>query len=207
MLNIVKGIILDSRVTVHLCPRLDHGPMPVVHGIILHQTGGSAITSAFGKYENKKSPDRTGAHFLIDNDGTLYQTLQVNRCCAHVAPIKSRCLVEMSCTAEDTKAYAAMEKVAGNTWNGVYARAEGNYEAKKSFPLRFPYNPDAIGIEVVGKPAGKSNIYENPTIQQNDTVHWLVAELLQSLKIGPKEVYRHPVVSRKNDTEAQGITW
>jgi hypothetical protein len=101
MLKIVDGLILDPRVTVKLCPLLDHGPLPVIHAVIMHQTGGATAASSLGKYTDRTSTDHTGAHFLLDKDGTMYQTLQINRRCAHVAPIKSRCLAEMRCSKED----------------------------------------------------------------------------------------------------------
>ena len=207
MLKIVDGLVVDPRVKVQLCPRLDHGPMPVVHGIVMHQTGGSTAAGTWFKYRNTQSSDRTGAHFLIDRDGSLYQTLQITRACAHVAPIKARCLAELRCTPADLEAFETMKKVAGNNWNGTYARAEGTYESKKSWPDRYPYNPDAIGIEVVGGPPKGSTIYENPTVPENDTVHWLVPSLLETLHIKSSEVFRHPTLSRKTESEASGVTW
>jgi hypothetical protein len=34
-----------------------------------------------------------------------------------------------------------------------------------------------------------------------------VSELIQALKISKDEVFRHPVVSRKNPTEASTASW
>ncbi len=181
--------------------------MLVVHAIIMHQTGGSKAAGTLSKYKMVNSKDRTGAHFLLDNDGTMYQTLQITKRCAQVAPIKSRRLAEMRCSKEDVKAFDAMAKAAGNSWNGTYNRAVGAYEAKKNYPDRYPFNPDAIGIEVVGAAPGKPPVYENPTAEQNAATHWFVAQLLETLKLTASDVYRHPMLSNKTGSEAAGVTW
>ena len=92
---------------------------------------------------------------------------------------------------------------------------------------RYPSNMEAIGIEMVGRarmPAGfkavgnkekgaleklrgQQGIYDTPTAAQNNALSWLVSALEDSMRIAPSEVFRHPVVSRKNDTEAAGANW
>jgi hypothetical protein len=205
MLKIIDGLIVDPRVKVDLCPLLDHGALVEVHAIVMHQTGGSTAAGALSKYKMINSKDHTGAHFLLDKDGTMYQTLQITRRCAHVAPIKSRCLAEMRCSTEDLKEYADIKKKLGS--GGEANRAIGAYEAKKQYPDRYPFNPDAIGIEAVGLAPGNPPVYENPTSQQNASIHWFVPELLLTLHLTASDVCRHPMLSAKTDSEAAGITW
>ena len=100
-------------------------------------------------------------------------------------------------------------------------------EMRKPPGERYPSNMEAIGIEIVGrarlpagfKPAGKQiewslekirgehGIFDEPTAAQNQALSLLVSVLAESIKIGSTEVFRHPVVSRKNITEAQGANW
>lgn len=70
---------------------------------------------------------------------------------------------------------------------------------------------DSIGIEIVGKAYGIKGKtveeYENINPQQNASLKWLVSELLDSVDISASEVYRHPDVGRKNETEASTASW
>lgn len=100
-------------------------------------------------------------------------------------------------------------------------------EMRKAPGDRYPSNMEAIGIEMVGRarlPAsvkllpneekwplekirGKYGIFDTPTAAQNQSLLWLVRVLEDSMQIASDEVFRHPVVSRKNPTEAQGANW
>ena len=206
MLTVVNGIIKEARVRVDLCPLLDHGPITAVHAIIMHQTDSSTAASSLSKYKDPAS-EHTGAHLLLDKDGTMYQTLALNRRCAQVAPIKSRCLEERRCSPADLGEYEKFAHQAHSRWNGAYNRAVGAYEAKKQYPDRYPWNPDAIGIEVVGRFLESTSLYENPTPQQNVYLHWFVRDLMQALKLLPADIYRHPLLSNKRPREAASLTW
>src|SRR5690606_8060251 len=48
---------------------------PVVNGIVVHQTGGSTAQSTFNSYRNST----TGAHFLVEKDGKIYQTASLHK--------------------------------------------------------------------------------------------------------------------------------
>lgn len=49
--------------------------------------------------------------------------------------------------------------------------------------------------------------YETVTAEQNKSLKWLVSELEMTLNIPTTEVFRHPTVSRKNDSEASTAQW
>jgi N-acetyl-anhydromuramyl-L-alanine amidase AmpD len=81
------------------------------------------------------------------------------------------------------------------------------HEHKKPFPLRFPSNTDSIGIEIVGLFIAERRIYEAVNPRQNESLAWLVRELAATLKVSMQEVYRHPVVARKMESEAESAKW
>ncbi len=152
--------------------------------------------------ESYKIEGANGAHFLIDKDGAIYQTASVYKKTAHVGKLRSRCMLELKCTPAETKLNATFSPT-----------KENDREKVKAVPARFPSNDDAIGIELVGaalavdpkKPAILT--YETVTVEQNKSLKWLVSELEMTLNIPTTEVFRHPTVSRKNDSEASTAQW
>ena len=200
MLQINKsGAVVDDHVKNAISPFIEHADMKVVHGIIVHQTGGSTAQSSLDSYKNKGA---NGAHFLIDKDGTIYQTASVHKQTWHVGKLKCRCMLELKCS--------PAEKKLNQTYNPT---KENEREQKKPYPDRFPSNQDSIGIELVGeavatdpkKPSDQT--YVTVTEAQNKSLKWLVGELEITLNIPTTEVFRHPVVSRKNPSEASTARW
>jgi N-acetyl-anhydromuramyl-L-alanine amidase AmpD len=200
MLEIDKaGVVSNPRIRNSISPHIERGAMPVVQGIIVHQTDSATAQSSLNSYANPKS---NGAHFLIDKDGTIYQTASVYKSTWHVGKLRSRCLAEMTC--------APVELKLAQKWDpdGTHKR-----EKAKSVPDRYPSNDDSIGIEIVGKsypPAdvkSAENVYESLTQEQTESLKWLVNEIRETLKVPLTEIYRHPIVSYKNKTEAQSASW
>jgi hypothetical protein len=54
---------------------------------------------------------------------------------------------------------------------------------------------------------GQFGVYDMPTAEQNASLKWLIDGLVDSLKISRSEIFRHPVMSWKNPTEAAGAKW
>lgn len=79
----------------------------------------------------------------------------------------------------------------------------------KSWPDRYPWNSDSIGIELVGLAVGpKDNkVYEQVTAEQNTSLRWLISELSLTLSVSTSEVFRHPDVSYKTPSEAKTASW
>ena len=199
MLYIDMGGYTDHvRITRKIYPTLEHGPMAHVHGIVVHQTGGRTIDSTFSNYE-KKGAD--GAHFLIDKDGTIYQTASLMRMTWHVGKMQSRCLIQKKCPPAEIKAGLALK--------GRSLTLLSQHETAKNWPDRFPNNTDAIGIELVGFYTGSDSnaVYDPVTEAQQASLKWLIGELELTLGISPNEVYRHPEVGLKNLTEAKTARW
>lgn len=203
MLRIDKdGMVHSAAIRVRRFSALERAPMPLVNGVIVHQTGGATAQSTFNSYQQSIY----GAHFLIDKDGTIYQTASLYRRTNHVGLLRSRCLVRHSCKPADLKVLPK----AG-------PRGENRREQRKDFPERFPANRDSIGIELVGeynpnpefgKVRGADEyVYVAVTEAQNISLRWLVAQLRSTLEVAAAEVYRHPAVSFKTSSEAATASW
>ena len=71
--------------------------------------------------------------------------------------------------------------------NNWHPNKVSKIEKGKTFPERYPANVDSIGIEIVGKsyevPGKKDNVYEKVNDKQNDSLKWLIAELVDTLKV------------------------
>lgn len=191
------GIVDAERVKVKIFPAIEREEMRLVNGIVVHQTGGPTADGAFSSYRQSGA---NGAHFLIDKDGTIYQTASLFKVTNHVGLLRSRCIQTHKCTDAEFKAASAIRGV----------RPLSKFEHKKSFPTRFSSNADAVGIEIVGHPIkgeGENAIYETVNLHQNDSLQWLVKQLAETLGVSMSEVYRHPEVSYKVKTEAATAVW
>lgn len=206
------GMISHARVRHARSTRIERGKRTVaITGIVVHQTDADTSASSLNSY---RQPGANGAHFLIDKDGTIYQTAAIYQRTNHVGPLKARCLVIPTCKMSDFP-----PKVGPAEMHRI--------EMLKAPADRYPSNMEAIGIEMVGRarlPASvrllpteltwppekvraKYAVFETPTAAQNQSLSWLVRVLQNSMQIAADEVFRHPVVSRKNPTEAQGADW
>lgn len=190
------GVVRAERIKVKIFPGIERAQMEAVNGIVVHQTGAATIESTFHSYRDKGA---NGAHFLIDKDGTIYQTASLFKRANHVGLLKSRCLITKKCTPKELKSAFAIK---GN-------RPLSRHEYKKEWPSRFPSNYDSIGIELVGDyfDVDGEEIYENVTPEQNKSLRWLINELVQTIGISITEIYRHPEISHKNKTEASSAKW
>ena len=186
--------------------------LTAVNGIIVHQTG-VPTRSVFGSYS---SPNANRAHFLIDLDGTIYQTESVYLRADHVGRLRARCLVKKTCKPADMQ---QLEK----WYKDRNTSATHNSEMEKKPPERYPSNVDSIGIECTGLAwwygkdgkiladqsdasahlrRDKEKIYDPLTDKQKYSLEWLIRELAETFKVQFSEVFRHPEVSRKTTTEA-----
>jgi N-acetyl-anhydromuramyl-L-alanine amidase AmpD len=196
-----KGHLIHANVKLDAANvRIERGPMQQVRGIVVHQTGSQSAGATLNSY---RSPGANGAHFLIDRDGTIYQTASVHQMTWHVGPLKARCLAELRCTPVELKALKKFDP-----------KGEHQREIAKAVPDRYPSNQDAIGIELVGqalpndpRTPPEKRIYETVTPAQNASLKWLVTALTVSLGVPMSEVFRHPAVSRKNPSEAATAVW
>ena len=194
-----NGVVVDARVTPAVSPALERGDMKAVNGIIVHQTNAPTAASTLNSY---KLPKANGAHFLIEKDGTIYQTASMYKKTAHIGQLKSRCVAQHTCSPTELKALKGKK----------LGKPIGRIEAKKKWPNRYPSNSDSIGIEIVGQALPKTvpedqQIFESVTKEQQAALQWLVQELTLTLGIQMSEIFRHPTASWKNKTEASTATW
>jgi len=190
-----EGWVVSDKVKVTRRPNLRHGAMTSIYGIVVHQTGAPTAQSTLNSY---LSPDSNGAHFLIDKDGTIYQTGSVLWKQWHVGKLRARCLAEHTCSAVEAKSLAKMSVSAINT-----------AEMKKQVPERYPSNNDALGIELVAGTTGSdaNPDYEQATDAQNKSLAWLIGELRQNFGVPLTQIFRHPQVSYKDPHEAESAKW
>ena len=210
-------MVVHARVVPRRYSQIERQPLTEIHGIIVHQTGAATADSAFNSYGNANA---NGAHFLIDKNGTIYQTASVKKRTNHVGPLLARCLVELKCQPAEFRQSRQFPQTS------VPDRMH-KIEMQKSVPVRYPSNIDSLGIEIVGRPMlppgknppanatprqreiffNQNAVYEPVNNAQNASLQWLVDELAMSLSIPKNEVFRHPDVSRKNPTEASTAAW
>ena len=86
--KIQDGKLKDPKVKLKMFATIERGLLKKVAAIVVHQTGAATAESTFQSYKGPAN----GAHFLIDKDGTIYQTARLTQRTFHVGKIKSRCL-------------------------------------------------------------------------------------------------------------------
>ncbi|WP_456310531.1 peptidoglycan recognition protein family protein [Serratia proteamaculans] len=199
-----NGYIDDDRIVVKIFGKIEHGKLDKVNGIVVHQTNGPTASSTFNSYSHDGA---NGAHFLIDKDGTIYQTASLFKVTWHVGKNRSKCFIEKKCEPAEFKKIAGLEMLGAT-------QKISNLEKKKPFPDRFPNNKDSIEIvgqakemKVKDEMTGEKTIYEEVNDMQNASLKWLVAELAYTLNVSMVDIYRHPDIGRKNLTEASTAKW
>ena len=204
MLFVDKNGSVDAEcIIVKRFSTIERGKLDKVNGIVIHQTDSTTAKSTFNSYQNIGA---NGAHFLIDKDGTIYQTASLYKITNHVGFLQSRCLLRKSCSPQELKKTTDMNKIKPAREKSKQVH---RYEARKDFPDRFPYNADSVGIEIVGKSEkiDKKDVYEPVNDRQNESLKWLVKELSETLSVSLNEVYRHPDIGRKTASEASTAKW
>ena len=198
MTLIQNGKVNDKNIQVKLYPSIEHGKLSGITSIVLHRTAGySAISSLNGYVAGQK----TGAHFLIDKSGHIYQTAGLDKVCWHVGIMYARCEIEKSCDPKELATITSLLHTKGMSF-GKRVRSLSRHETAKKYPLRYPSNMDSIGIEVVGRFNKVSNTFEKPSNQQFKSIKWLVELLVDELGLNLRnDVYAHGVIARKKKAE------
>ena len=204
MSELLNGKLIDPIVTQKIFTQLHKGKMSQIHAIVVHQTGAETSDNTFNSY---KQASAHGAHFLIDTDGTIYQTALLTQKTHHVGKLKSRCIVTNICTKDELAAANAIYFKKGQSYSVRVAKLY-KHEKSKNYPERYPMNDDSIGIEIVGDFDQAAGEYESVTTNQNISLKWLVNELIENFDLDiDDDVYRHPDVSYKKPTEASTAKW
>jgi hypothetical protein len=196
------GFLTDPGITRTPVPRLEHGAMAQVDGIVLHRTESATAASTLSTWRTRAA--ETGAHFLIDTDGTIHQTASVNQQAWHVGPIRSRGEVEGTITPGDQRELDAA-RAGRPEWQGAAVRAASGVEATRPYPERYPTNGDSVGIEVVGRYNAATQTWDAPTAAQTASIQRLVGSLQRNFGLTDNDVYQHDVISRKTLGEGAGL--
>ncbi|MEF3073837.1 peptidoglycan recognition family protein [Methylobacter sp. Wu1] len=200
--EIKNGKLVTPKIIDKVNSKIEKGSLSIVNAIIIHQTGSGNAQSSLSSYNDGAN----GAHFLIDKDGTIYQTARINQKCWHVGNIRSRCGELKSCSADELKKIEAILFKKGEAY-GVRIKNLSKHEMSKNYPDRYPTNEDSLGIEIVGSFDSKSDSYEIVNKQQNSSLTWLISVLQSSLSLSGNDIYRHPEVSYKQASEAKTAQW
>ena len=188
------GWLTDPAIVRNEVAGLGRGRLAQVNAVVMHRTESATADSALRAFAQGRDGVQYGTHFLVDKDGTIYQTASLQQRTLHVGKIKSRCVEEATCSPEE----AVLARQRG--WNPT---ATHNHEKAKDYPQRYPLNEDSVGIEVVGRHLGGK--WEAPTAAQQASINRLVNTLQQHYGIGDHDVYAHDVISYKTAGEGAGL--
>jgi N-acetyl-anhydromuramyl-L-alanine amidase AmpD len=195
------GWISDPLICKEQRTAIEHSQIGAINAIVLHRTGTIDANSVLNAWKTQKE----GTHFLISENGTIYQTASVKKQCWHVGKIYSRCRSTGSCSEEDAKAIENMLHKKNTSW-GKKFRLVTRHELKKNYPTRFPHNHDSLGIEIVGVISIKNEIYEIPNKQQLDSLFWLLDKLISTFNVSIKDIYAHGEIAHKDRKKSEGAS-
>lgn len=196
------GKLVHAKVTDKVNGKIEKGALATVHALVLHQTGAGTATSSFSSYDSGIN----GAHFLIDKDGTLYQTARIDQKCWHVGKIRGRCKEMKACEADELTAVDAILFKKGESYTVRIGKLH-EHESAKAYPDRYPTNEDSLGIEIVGDFDAASGTYDTVNKSQNEALAWLVDVLQAKLALTTGDVYTHGTIGYKQPSEASTAQW
>ena len=191
-----EGWVNNPKITKEHRGSIEHLPISTVNAVVLHRTDSSTATAVLNAWKTKKE----GTHFLISENGTIFQTASLKKQCWHVGKLYARCSTTSSCTEADAKAMEAILHKKNLNW-GQKFKLITKSELTKSYPARFPHNHDSLGIEIVGMIQKGTEIYENPNKSQLDSIFWLLDEIVSTYQISLKDIYAHGEIAHKNKSE------
>ena len=184
-----KGYIEGAGLIHNPVSALERGELNGPHAIVLHRTVSSTASSTIAAFERG-----VGTHFVIDKDGTIYQTASLGKKTAHVGPIRSRCFEENTCSPTEA---ARIRR---------YSPKQGHdHEKTKHYPERYPMNEDSVGIEVVAMYHQETEQWDAPTPAQKEAISRLVSLLQSNYSMTDADVYEHDKISRKTAGEGAGL--
>lgn len=120
-----QGYIFDDRIERKIFKTIERDNLDRVNGIVVHQTHSPTVQSTFNSYNHKNA---TGAHFLIDKDGKVYQTASIIKKTYHVGILKSRCILRRICKPTET----ALLTLHTSPWRKTTFKDMSNIEKEKN---------------------------------------------------------------------------
>ena len=196
-----NGWISDPKITKQHCQTIEHAAISSINAIVLHRTGSSTAQSVLNAWQNKKE----GTHFLISENGSIYQAASLHKQCWHVGKLYSKCRTTSSCGKEDAKIIEDTLHKRNINW-GKKFKLVTQHELSKAYPDRFPHNHDSLGIEIVGVLSQKSEIYEIPNKSQLESLYWLLDKLIRHYSLTIKDLYAHGKIAHKDKNKSEGTS-
>jgi N-acetyl-anhydromuramyl-L-alanine amidase AmpD len=196
-----QSVFHDGSIAQQSFKNLENGPLPhdAVHGIVLHRTDSATAQQTLNGYKNA----RYGAHYLVDTNGDITQTVPTDKKAQHVGQIRSKAEEQGTLSAAEQQQIDQIQAKNKNNF-GNYVKGLHKHEVAKAYPDRYPYNADSIGIEVVGRYDPKTKAFEPATKAQLDSVHRLVEGLKTSFGLTNADVYQHGQISYKDPGRTEG---
>lgn len=187
------NIAQATHLQVKIFPNLEHGSLQEIKAIVLHRTDSPSAQATLNGYRTQSN----GAHYLIDIDGTIYQTAGLDKKTQHVGEIKSHCYAQSTCSESDT--------ILLRSYNTLTPRekkaAIHDLEKRKIYPQRYPMNEDSIGIEVVGRYDKQNETYLPATPEQLLAIDKLIEAIMQNFDLKSNDVFPHGLIASKKETE------
>lgn len=196
------GKLIHAKVIDKVNSKIEKGVLGTVNAIVVHQTGAGTAQSSFSSYDEGSN----GAHFLIDTDGTIYQTARIDQKCWHVGNIRSRCNEMKSCNTDELKTVNSLLFKKGESYSARIKNVS-KHEASKAYPDRYPMNDDSLGVEIVGAFDTKSQTYDTVNKDQNSSLAWLVDVLETKLALDGDDIYQHGAIGYKQPSEGSTANW
>lgn len=188
------GMLTDPEIRNERVTALEHGKLASPEAIVMHRTESSTGRSTLDGYKAGGHPN--GAHFLIDKDGTIYQTASLDYQTWHVGKIRSRAAEEGTLVGPDKSWH---EKT------GFSPKAINTHENANPYPIRYPNNGDSVGIEVVGAYHEQTKTWDAPTTEQTASITKLVGILQREYGLDDHDIYKHDTISYKTQGEGDGL--
>lgn len=197
----INGWINNPSILIKHRKAIEHAPIGSINAIVLHRTGTPTARSVLNAWQTQQE----GTHFLISENGKIFQTASVKKQCWHVGKIYSRCRVAESCSEQEAKTIESMLHKKNTNW-GLKFRLITKHELNKSYPIRYPHNHDSIGIEVVGIISKAKGIYETPNELQLNSLFWLLDELISTYSFSVNDIYAHGEIAHKDIKKSEGAS-
>lgn len=197
MLEVDKnGWITNFKIVKEPRSAIEHSPLICINAVVVHRTNSATAQAVLDTWKKRQE----GTHFLISENGKIFQTASIKKQCWHTGQIYARCAKTKTCSVKDAKAIEKILHKKNTGWRVKYNRVAA-HEKKKLYPDRFPHNHDSLGIEVVGVFSKAKKIYEIPNGSQLESLFWLIDELLSTFHFSMHDIYAHGNIARKEPSE------
>lgn len=194
------GWVANPKIKQEPRATIEHGPLSSIRAVILHRTAAPTAKSTLEAWKSKQE----GAHFLISENGVIYQCASLKQKCWHAGKLYARCTKEKSCSKEEADTLDALLRKPKASW-GERFRLVTNHELEKKYPERYPHNHDSLGIEVVGAIAKSGGEYPSVSDIVLNSLTWLLDELSTSYSLTLNDIYAHGDIAHKEPSEGKTI--